>query len=87
MAAMTTTPTTTPAAMPAVFDLLLCSFLSSESGLEVALAALVADRVMTTVLPGASLVITTGVFVVDEAADVIKVEEAAVVDDAAVDEA
>lgn len=87
MAAMTTTPTTTPAAMPAVLVLpLLCS-LFSEEGTDVALAPSVAERVMTTVLPGASLVTTTGAFVVVEAADVADVEEAAVVDDAAVEEA
>lgn len=78
---MTTTPTTTPAAMPAT--LVLLDFLLTGVAVadDVESGPAEAERVTTTVSPGATLVTTDGAAVVLDAA-LVAAEEAAV-DDAA----
>lgn len=73
-AAKPRTPTTTPAAIPAVLVLLFFEL----DEVDVEEVPSVADRVTTTVVPGATLVLTTGVFVVP---DLVVVPDAAVVVD------
>lgn len=81
MASKATTPTTTPAAMPAV--LLPPDFLFAS---DVDVAPFEADSVMTTVLPGASLVMRVGPSVVDVALPVVVDELTDVVELMVVDE-